>query len=113
MILRNRLGGLSWPVLVEVAYLAGRYISHGLTWDVFQRQLQSDVRTPHRRQAIDIVRSIIGDIETAEQTDIHSLPPERRLAYLSSLDDLVRKKTRFSAENDEVEATLADLRATR
>jgi hypothetical protein len=80
MVLRNRLEGLSRPVLVEVIYLAGRYLSHGLTWDVFRRQLQSDVKTQHRRQSIDVVRALIGDIEKAEGTKILSLSKDKRFA---------------------------------
>jgi hypothetical protein len=111
MILRNRLRGLSRPVLVEVVYLAGRYLSHGLTWDVFRRQLQSDVKTQHRQRSADIVRALIGDIETAEGTEIRSLSGDKRLAYLSALDDLLRQKIDVSANHDEVEAVLTDLRA--
>jgi hypothetical protein len=111
MVLGNRLRGLSRPVLVEVVYLAGRYLSHALTWDAFQRQLRSDVKTQHRRQSVDIVRGLIGDIETAEGTKIRSLSGDRRFAYISSLDELLRQKIAPSPDNGEVEAALTDLRA--
>jgi len=111
MVSGNRLQGLSWPLLVEVVYLAGRYLRHGLTWDAFQRQLEADVQIPNRQRAVAIVRAVINDIETAEQTEIGSLSLEKRQTYLSSLNALLMEKTRASAVSDDVEDALAELRA--
>jgi hypothetical protein len=69
------------------------------------------VKTQHRRQSVDIVRGLIGDIETAEGTKIKALSGEKRFAYISRLDDLLRQKIDSTADNEEIEAALTDLRS--
>src|SRR3712207_1587117 len=76
MDLRNHLEGLSRPVLVEVVYLAGRYLTHGLTKESFLRQLDSDVRTKHRDQSVGVVLDLIALIEKAEGSPIRDLSME-------------------------------------
>lgn len=108
--LATRLDGLSRPVVIESVYLAGRYLSHALTPDVFQRQLQADVQTEHRDQSIAVVLAIIRDIENAEGTAIQSVPMERRAAYLKELDAVLWRRIGVLSDDAAVEDDLAALR---
>ena len=91
---RKRLEGLSRPVLVEVVYLAGRYLTHGLTQDVFLRQLESDVKTKHREQSVGVVLDVIAAIESAEGAPIRDLPMGKRFALAAELDDVLWSASR-------------------
>ena len=109
--LAPRLDGLSRPVVIESVYLAGRYLKHALTPDVFQRQLQADVQTEHRDQSVAVVLAIVRDIENAEGTRIQSVTMERRDAYLKQLDAALWRKIGEPSNDAEVEEDLAALRA--
>src|SRR4051794_18784024 len=86
------LKDLSRPVLIETIYLAGRFLTHQLTWDRFQRQLQADVKTPHRDQSVGAVLDLVREIEREEGTTVASLPIGRRTAYLTELDSLLWRR---------------------
>jgi hypothetical protein len=111
MDLHNRLKGLSRDVLVEAVYLARRYIRHGHTWDTFLRQLQADSKPRERTKAVGIVRAIVADIETAEETDISALSPDRQRFHLSLLHTMLTERIPPSADIEAVDADLAELRS--
>src|ERR1700751_3588309 len=105
------LKDLSRPVLIETIYLAGRFLSHQLTWNGFQRQLQADVKTPHRDQSVGAVLDLVREIERTEGIDIASLPTGRRTAYLTELDKPLWGKVTVPINGAEIENELTALRA--
>ncbi len=107
----THLASLPKPVLVDTVYLAGRFLTHRLTWDGFKRQLKADVTTPYGARPLKVVASIVQDIEGAEGRGIEAIPMETRAAYVSKLDDLLLRQTTWPADAHEVDALLDTLRA--
>jgi hypothetical protein len=114
MNFEKRLEGLPRPLLVEAVYLAGRYLTHGLTEDVFLRQLQSDVKTAYSDRSVKLVLELMSEIQTSEGVDIQKMPMSKRFALASELNDalwadLALQQTDANVKV-KVESALADLR---
>ena len=105
------LNGLPRPVLVEVVYLAGRYLTHGLTKDIFLRQLESDVKTHHREQSTGVVLEIMSAIEKAEGDEIRMLPMAKRFGYASKLDDVLWNEIEPRTDDAKADEALTALRS--
>lgn len=107
----ERLKKLSRPVRVEVVYLVGRYLTHGLKKDTFLRQLEADVRTRHREQSVGAVLDIIAGIERIEGAEISDLPMGTRFNYATNLDDALWQDIDAETNYAKVNDALALLRA--
>jgi hypothetical protein len=103
--------GLARSTLVEVVYLAGRYLTHRLTMERFDRQLRADVSTEAHEQAAGIVRDIIRAIEAKEGVAIHDLPSEKRFEYVDLLSDKLWQGM-DAIDEEQADAALESLRRT-
>lgn len=110
MDFRKRLKELSRPVMVESVYLAGRYLIHGLTRDLFLQQLEADVKTKYRDQSVDVVLGIIDSIEASTGAPVGELSMGRRFELATGLDDVLWEDIEQKADDNRVEDTLAALR---
>jgi hypothetical protein len=98
-------------VLVETVYLAGRLLSRPLTWELFLRQLESDIKTETRPRSLKLVRQIVDSIEREQGKSLSEISSERKLQYVSELDALLWKSVGIEEEDGiEIDALLESLR---
>lgn len=110
--LHSSLAGLSRPVLIEVVYLAARFLTHGLSAEVFRRQIEADSKTMHRDTSVPLVLSLMAAIQQAEGAEVAYLPMAVRAAYVSELDGAMWDEVAPSIDSETASETLALLRST-
>jgi len=98
-------------IVVETVYLAGRLLSRPLTWELFLRQLQSDVQTATRPHSLKLVREIVDCIEREQGKSLSDISPERKLEYVGQLDAKLWQSVGIEEEDGiGVDALLESLR---
>lgn len=110
MNIQKYLDDLPRPVRVEAAYLAGRYLTHGLSADRFHRQLSADVKMEYTDQAAAAVGAIIAEIERIEGAPIPALPKVKRLTWASERGGALLADIRQRTDGFDVQEALAELR---
>jgi hypothetical protein len=112
MDFREPLKGLNPSLMIESVYLTNRYLFENLTKDAFLLQLQADVKTPNRDQAVGVVFDIVDAIEEATGRPTNALSSAERQAFLAQINTLTRE-SKAPVDPAKVEAALAELRAMR
>jgi hypothetical protein len=111
MDFRTSLQGLDHAALVETVYLCGRYLSHGLTPETFQHQLDVDVRTYHREKSSAAVLSIMSAIEAEEGRQIDKIDANKRSFYADQLGNYLWEDQEPAADEADVDRALASMTA--
>lgn len=103
MDFHNRLASLNHPAKVEVVYLCGRYLSHGLDEAGFRSQLDVDVMTRYKDQSAAVVLEIMSDIEAKEGKPIADLAPRLRWDYADEIGEAAWGDEDYQVDEDEAD----------
>lgn len=97
----------SYPsdAVMEAVYLGGRLFSRPLSWDEFIRQLDANVKSKTRAQALEIVQLVIREAEQELRKPFSQMSFEEKRPYIEKLDgvrsELVRQSDIDARETDE------------